>query len=935
VTLSAKHRGLVGRERELGALRRALEAACEGRPRLVLCRGEPGIGKTRLASELTDLALAEGVSSLWGRAPEGVAAAPFWLWSQVFRADPAALAPATTTTEDPEAARFVLFDAVRERLRDEAERHGLLVVLDDVQRADEPSLLLLRHVVRELRNERLMVLATERTLASEATPGWQAVRPDLVQEPVTEQVQLGGLSIEDTIRCAAAVTGYTIDARAGRDLHRATKGNPFFVTELARARAGDDRAVPGSVFEVVGRRVANLQPATGRLLAAAAVLGEQFPLPVAASLIDRPVAACLPLLEEAASAGLVETATVAGDWRFSHALVRDAVEARIPLAARVDLHRAAAEAMERTYADQLNTRLADLARHWSVVATTGDRGNAIRWARLAAEEAMRLLAYEESARLYHLALDCAGPELELEPRCRLLLDLAQAEWRSGHLEAAQATCQEIVDLARRAGRPHLLADAALTLEPIGALVWDLDLVPWCKEALAGVDEGDVRTRARLLARLSEASIYAGDDEAALETSAQALALADQVGDVTAVVAALRARQLALSGPEHGVERMVLADRMIDAGLVLRRPSIEMWGRLWRIDVHWERGELPAIASETARLEWCVRHVGGPLAQWHLLTARAGLAQATAGFDEACRTGFEAFQSVQTIRHPTAFGAYASLMCAVGHHIGHDRAWGEMLPGAMSPPPVDPGEVRGAIFSHVGPALVLVESGRRDEALAAFPQGRSCRPLAAAALLPRTGVGRGIDRGDRVGPARGRRVLRRPAGLRTGTARRRGCGQRLVPRARGAAPRARRCLPGPVGRGRGGPACRRRGVPGHRGDGVRSRGGLRAGPGARAERRRRGEGAGHPATSRGRPARHGPLGATGRCAAVDVGGRGGPVAARGEVARLVAEGKTNRAIAEELFMSERTAQTHVQHILTKLGLSNRTQIAAWMASKRQE
>jgi len=54
-----------------------------------------------------------------------------------------------------------------------------------------------------------------------------------------------------------------------------------------------------------------------------------------------------------------------------------------------------------------------------------------------------------------------------------------------------------------------------------------------------------------------------------------------------------------------------------------------------------------------------------------------------------------------------------------------------------------------------------------------------------------------------------------------------------------------------------------------------------------------------------------------------------------VARLVTEGKTNRAIAEELFMSERTAQTHVQHILTKLGLSNRTQIAAWMATQRQE
>lgn len=273
---------------------------------------------------------------------------------------------------------------------------------------------------------------------------------------------------------------------------------------------------------------------------------------------------CLPALEEATRAGLLEAATIAGEWRFSHALVRDALEARIPLVDRVALHRQAAEAIEQIYAGQLEERAADLARHWAVVATTGEGSQAVRWARLGAEEAMRLLAFEEGARLYRMALDAGGASLDDEGRAGLLLDLAHAEWRSGRLDAARATCTDVVEIARRTNRGDLLAEAALALEPIGSLVWDLDLALWCRQALAGVADHDVALRSRLLARLTEASVYAGEDRTAEETSAIALELADASEDGTAVVAALRARQLAMSGPEHVEERTVLAVRMVDA-----------------------------------------------------------------------------------------------------------------------------------------------------------------------------------------------------------------------------------------------------------------------------------------------------------------------------------------------------------------------------------
>ena len=939
------HGELIGREREVAALSGWLEEALNGRPRLVLCGGEPGIGKTRLASELAEVARRRGVPTVWGRAPEGVAPAPFGLWLQVLSSDPTALAAARASpTEDPEAARFVLFDRVSERIREKAGADGLVVVIDDVQRADEPSLLLLMHLVRNLRGDRLMMLATARTVPSEATQAWQAMLPDLLREPATERLQLGGLTVDDTIRCIASITGRTIDDRAGRLLHRATKGNPFFVTELAWASTTTDEdngviAVPESVLEVVARRVEGLSGAAGQLLAVAAVLGEQFSLPVAASLVDRPVTVCLPLLEEAAKAGLVEPSSVRGDWRFSHALVRDALEARIPLADRVCLHRGAAEAIERTYGGQLDHRLADLARHWSVVATTGERDNAVRWAGLAAEEAMRVLAYEESARLFRLALQAGGAGLNDASRGRLLLGLVHAEWRSGRLEACRETCKAVVDTARRTRQPTLLAEAALALEPIGALAWDLDLVMWCKEALAGVDGGDLVLRARLLARLTEASIYAGE-EVADETSELALLLADKSDEVTAVVAALRARQLAMSGPEHVDERTILADRMVDAGLLLRRPSIEMWGRLWRIDAHWERGELPAIASALARLEWCVDHVGGPMARWHLLAAGAGLAQATGRFKEALALGVEAFESVRALRHPTAFGAFASLLCPLGHHIGHDRAAEAVLPGAWSGLPVDAGEVRSAIFSHLGPALVLCETGRLDEALAAYRgagPAEHWRPPPYFRILSWSvgsvvAVALGL-RGDvecfyeRLREERGRHAVGGagnvsyfgPVELHLGRA-----GAYL-----GRSDEAEADLEAAAAYCRAvgaagfaveaecelADALARRGDP----DGARA---LAASAGAEAVR------LGMAPWVRRAAAVSATVAGSDRAA--------GPLSQRErEVAELVAEGKTNRSIAEALFLSERTAQTHVQHILTKLGFSNRSQIASWVASHRTD
>ena len=933
---------LVGRDQEVAVLTSLLSAAREGHPRLVLCGGEPGIGKTRLAAELAAQAKLQGTPTAWGRAPEGTAPPPFWLWRQVLRSlgGLGGWPDAAGEMGDSGEARFLLFEAVTAQLRAAAADSGLLVVLDDVQWADRSSLLLLRHVLQELRDERLLIVATYRTVGAEGSDRWQSLLPDLVREPVTERIELRGLSPEDTLRCAAGVSDRPIPADLAARLHRLTGGNPFLARELGRSHTSADRIHPGvptSVLGAVRKRVGRLSAPTGELLAAAAILGEQFPLAVAASLVGRPAVTCLDNLEEAADAGIIEAADVPGDWRFTHALVRDAVEASIRVSDAVRLHRRAAEAIERTYVKHLEPRLAQLARHWAVVATTGERANAVHWARRAATEATRALAYEEAARLYRLALDAGGPDLDVESRCLLLLDLARAHWHSADFDPCGKACRAAVTLARGAGRPDLVGEAALAVEPIGTLAWDLDIRNWCTEALRGLEDAGAAARAPLLARLAEASVYVGDDASAEEPSRRALELAAETGDPNVVVTALRARQIALTGPEHGNERAVLAARMIDAGLQLHRPAVEMWGRLWNVDIAWERGDLAAIADALARLDWCAERVGGPIAHWHARATRAALAQARGEFDRALEIAGQAFASVQALRHPTAFGAFAALACAVGHHTGHERTGLLPPPGAVLDQPDDAGEVRAAIFNHLAPAFMLAESGRLDEAADAYrgagpvegwrppPYFRVlswCVGALVAALLGERQDAEFFS--DRLEGERGRqgvvgggntsyygpvelylgktavflgRLDDAVADLTAATATCRAIG--AVPftveaECELAAVLARRNTPGDAARARELAAAARAGA-------------VRLGM-TPWERR--------------------------AAAITPKEGSGGPLSPREmEIAELVAQGLTNREIATAAFVSERTAQTHVQHILTKLGFSNRSQIVSWVAQMR--
>jgi len=952
---------LVGRQHELDVLGECLDAALAGDPRLVVCRGEPGIGKTRLAEEMAVRATGKGVPAVWGRGVEADGAPPYWPWRQFLRAtaevvDVAGLAdehrltadvsrlapdvfPSTGQTTDHGSSeeRFRQFDAVGRLLRHIAARTPLVIILDDLHWADQPTLLLLQHVARTLTDERLLFVVNYRE--TELTHA--AILANLLREPVTREMHLTGLPAPAVGRHLASVVGHDVSDDEAEEVYALTRGNPFFVGEIARVledrRAGARSSlVTASVREAIGARLQRLSPECVRLLQAASIVGRDLPVALVSAVVGLPVAGCLGPLDEAVAAGLVEPGPTPAEHQFVHALIRDAIEAGLPTSERVRLHRRAAEAIEEAYAGYPEPHLFDLARHWAVAAVEGDAATAAGWIQRAAEEAMRGLAFEEAARLFRLALEVGGANLDDAARCRLLLGVGRALHASADVDGRLEACLQAAAVGRRIGRPDLIAEAALILVGVfGHPESDVATRRLCEEAMASLEPDHIALRSQVTARFAEACMFLRDEESAGPASEEALKLATECGDRGALVGALHARQLACEGPDGVEERERLADRMLALSREVRHPTVEMSARLWRIDASFERGELLAVARELDTLGPVVQEVGGPWARWQLLRGQGVLAQAQARFADARRLATEAFDVIAPTGHPIAALPRAGLLQTIGHHTGQDRA--SLDAYGLVDVTVDAGDFPASVVMMVlGPAHALVEAGRLAEAASLYRSlgpPASWRPHAHGTLAAYSfGIMVAIALDDADDVATLRRLLAPYRGLHVASGA--GAVAYVGPTELwlGVAARYLGLLDDAVADlERAVRACAVSGADGFHAEAQYE---LAAVLARRADR--------------------GDL-TRARSLVADAGRQGtelgmAPIASKAgelieqlsasqpptqltrrerDVAGLVAKGLTNREIAEQLYLSERTAQNHVQHILTKLALSNRSQIAVWM------
>ena len=346
---SARAGACVGRDRELDAVVTVWKEAVAGQRRLVLLVGEPGIGKTRLSAELAARVTDHGGVALYGWCDEDLGS-PYEPWVQALGgyvrscsdADLTAVAgealselarllpevagripdAAPSVTVDVEAERARLFDALDIFMEHISTATPLLIVLDDLQWADQPTLALLRRLLRSDRPGALLLLATYRDTDVDRRHPLSNLLADLRREPRVTRVDLGGLDRMGLGAMLADRAGHEAPADFVRVLHDQTEGNPFFaeevVTHLAETgviyqRDGvwtsdlvpADIGLPEGVRDVVGRRLSGLSDTANDLLTVAAVIGREFDATtvIAASDIDRDLA--LDSLELALSTGLV------------------------------------------------------------------------------------------------------------------------------------------------------------------------------------------------------------------------------------------------------------------------------------------------------------------------------------------------------------------------------------------------------------------------------------------------------------------------------------------------------------------------------------------------------------------------------------------------------------------------------------------------------
>ena len=382
-----------------------------------------------------------------------------------------------------------------------------MVVLDDTHRADEASLRLLVHVGSRIDGAAILIVATHRSIAADHVPGFVAAIDDLTRRPSTHRIDLVGLPVD----AVAALLDGAADPTLVRKVAETSGGNPLFVGELARhlASGGAFATVPRSVRDAVFVRLDQRTPWCAEVVRVAAVIGRTFPAGLVATATGRPAFACLEAIDEAQAAGFVEPSDRAGEFRFVHALVRDAVEATTPAPELPAMHRTIAEAIQ-AYEGLGDAHVLDLARHWDAASVLGDRATAAHWCERAAGVADRQLAWEEAARLYDRALELGGAAAEPLDTYARALGAAQARLLCDDVTASIERCLVAADAARAAGRPDLFAEATLVPEGRGGPellgIWAV-----ANEALAGLPDRDHARRTRMHGHLANLAFYVQPD----------------------------------------------------------------------------------------------------------------------------------------------------------------------------------------------------------------------------------------------------------------------------------------------------------------------------------------------------------------------------------------------------------------------------------------
>ena len=455
----------IGRQPELAVLAGALDDMLSGKGQLVMLAGEPGIGKTRLAHELTDLAGAQNATVLWGWCHERRGAPPYWPWLQALRtyietsesgqlrqdmgpgaADISEILPELKfkidglegpPALDLEEARFRLYFSITTFLKNISRRQPLVLVLDDLHWADQSSLLLLEFLTREISANSVMVVGTYRDEEVTGSHPLAQTLGSLVREENFKRVQLGGLSRDEVGEFVQARTGIAVTGDAVDSLHQRTEGNPLFVGEVVGSVSPEEldqnqdwiASLPEAVREAILRRLSRLSEPCNQLLRTASVIGRDFDLPLLRALsADISEDDFLGGIDEAMSIRIIESLPARpGRFRFGHALVQQAVYEGIPAMRKVQAHGVIAEQLEQIHQNNLEEHSGELAYHFAQAQTVIGPEKLVRFSTMAGERCLAAHAHDEAMTLFQLGLSAKGEMPVDGESASLLFGLGRAQ----------------------------------------------------------------------------------------------------------------------------------------------------------------------------------------------------------------------------------------------------------------------------------------------------------------------------------------------------------------------------------------------------------------------------------------------------------------------------------------------------------------------------
>ncbi len=743
-----------GRSRELAALRALLPRGEGEGLRFVLIGGEAGSGKSRLVREFAREAALGGALVLYG-ACDSVVRRPYRPFvealEQLVRAIDAptlraALGPGggelarllpelahrvaqlpPSVAADPDTERHRLHSAVADLLAGVGRRLPLVVVIEDGHWADTPTLLLLRHLARGTSEARVVLVTTYRDTEAEVPEALSAALVDLRRSEGMVRLRLGGLSTAEICefveRALSGDPGPDLPEVA-HVLSELTGGNAFLMTELWRsllesemvpaseggaplARAVAALGSPEDVREVVGQRLARLSSAATRLLEMAAVVGRVFDLPVLAQcgLTDRELREGLP---QAVAHGVIEELPAHRiAYQFTHELVRRALYDCMPTLRRAELHLRVAETLEQTRAASDSRGLVELAYHFGAAAPLDGPGRAIEYSLLAGRAALSTLAFDEAAARFASALELGIDDVRR--RADTLLELGTARFRAGASDEGMQAFRAAAEIAREIGDARLLAAAAVGFEEAcwRPGITDEGAAELLEEASLALSDEDSELRVMLLAGLGRAYALVGDYGASAGVRRRAIAMARRLGDRLGLATVL-VRSYWSRGEGSVEQTLDMLAEACELAEALHAPDLRAEAMEWRIAALIAHGDLRAAERELADVHAMAVRLRQPFTLHVAEHYAANIALCTGHLDEAEAAARRSHEWSRLLSGRPASGGYGVQMFGIRREQGR---LGE-LAGAM---PAIAGIERPSGAWRPGFAALLAELGMEDEA----------------------------------------------------------------------------------------------------------------------------------------------------------------------------------------------------------------------------